>query len=142
MTVEADDAVRSSSVRLTSVLAALVLGFGLAIACGDDHDGSDHPDGIGNDCEHDDDCETGECYLGPGGGYCTTECDHEGSVDECPEDTVCKPIQGGARRCLLICGSTSACDGHDDCEAEHCPDGSSCVNVSNTDHLGCEPDPG
>lgn len=104
-------------------------------------EGTGHADGIGNYCESDADCETGECYIGPGGGYCTTECANEGSVDECPEDTVCKPIQGGARRCLLICGSESACDGHDDCDVEHCPDGSSCVNVSNTDHLACEPDP-
>ena len=124
-----------------SSLLPVFFGFGLAAACADDHGGS-HADGIGNDCSHDDDCETGECYLGPGGGYCTTECSSEGSVDECPDDTVCKPIQGGARRCLLICGSESACEGHADCELEHCPDGSSCVSVSDTDHLACEPDPG
>jgi len=108
--------------------------------CGDEHD-EGHPDGIGNYCEHDEDCETSECYLGPGGGYCTTECQDEGSVDQCPDDTVCKPIQGGARRCLLVCGSESACDGHTDCDDTHCPDGSSCVDIGGTDLRGCEPNP-
>lgn len=121
-------------------VSLLALAFATWTACGDD-DGNAHPDGIGNYCEVDDDCQTGECYLGPGGGYCTSPCSQEGTIDECPQDTVCKPIQGGARRCLLICGSESACDGHDDCDVEHCPHGSSCVTVSNTDHLACEPDP-
>lgn len=128
--------------RRSTPVTSFVFGFFIAVACGEDDHGDAHPDGIGNACDADDDCETGECYLGPGGGYCTTDCSNEGSVDECPEDTVCKPIQGGARRCLLICGSESACDGHDDCDVEHCPDGSSCVDVGGTDHLGCEPDPG
>lgn len=127
----------------TVLLALLVPALAVTLSwtgCGDD-EGHGHPDGIGNDCEHDDDCDTGECYLGPGGGYCTSECQGEGSVDGCPDDTVCKPIQGGPQRCLLICGSESACDGHDDCDDDHCPDGSSCVDISDTDHRGCEPDP-
>jgi hypothetical protein len=112
-------------------------------ACSDeDDDDTGHADGIGNYCEADDDCQTGECYIGPGGGYCTTACTDEGDETECPADTVCKPIQGGARRCLLICGSETACDGDEDCQDEHCPNGSSCVSVSNTDHLACEPEPG
>ena len=126
------------------LLLALPLGFTLSLACGDDseaNDSGEHPDGIGNYCEADEDCETGECYLGPGGGYCTTECEDEGSVDQCPADTVCKPIQGGPARCLLICGSESACDGVEDCDLEYCPDGSGCVTVSETDHLACEPNP-
>jgi hypothetical protein len=130
--------------RTPLAFAASVILFAAAAvwsACADEHD-SGHPDGVGNACEVDDDCDTGECYLGPGGGYCTSPCSNEGAVDECPDDTVCKPIQGGARRCLLVCGSHSACDGHDDCDVEHCPDGSSCVTVSNTDHLACEPNPG
>lgn len=128
------------SPRTTLVLAFLAPIAVLASpACEDDNDG--HPDGIGNYCEADDDCSTGECYLGPGGGYCTTECANEGSVDECPEDTVCKPIQGGARRCLLVCGSESACDTLEDCQDDYCPSGSSCVSVGDTDLRGCEPDP-
>jgi hypothetical protein len=109
-------------------------------ACGDP-DGEGHPEGVGNYCEVDDDCPTGECYVGPGGGYCTAACSGEGSVDGCPEDTVCKPIQGGPERCLLICGSASACDADDDCGVEYCPDGSACVDVSDTEHRGCEPNP-
>lgn len=124
-----------------------ILSFGLVGALagcgGDDHDdGHGNPAGVGNYCESDDDCDTGECYQGPEQGYCTAECDAEGNVDECPEDTVCKPIQGGAKRCLLICGSDSACGDAEDCGDEYCPNGSSCVNVSETDHSGCEPDPG
>jgi hypothetical protein len=125
--------------HLTAAMGAVFLSALAWGACGDDRHG--HPDGIGNYCEVDDDCPTYECYIGPGGGYCTSSCSNEGSVDECPEDTVCKPIQGGARRCLLICGSESACDGHDDCAVDHCPPGSSCVSVGNTDHRACEPDP-
>ena len=75
------------------------------------------------------------------GGYCTTECLDEGSESQCPLDTVCKPIQGGARRCLLICGSDSACD-FSDCGTNYCPSGSSCVSVDNTTHQACEPEPG
>jgi hypothetical protein len=108
-------------------------------ACGDDS--SEHSEGVGNACEGDDDCETGECYLGPGGGYCTTECENEGSTDECPEDTVCKPIQGGPRRCLLVCGSESSCSGSEECLERHCPSGSSCVEISDTELEACEPDP-
>lgn len=97
--------------------------------------------GVGNRCNVDDDCETGTCYVGPGGGYCTTPCENEGSTAECPQDTVCKPIQGGPRRCLLICGSESACrDGA--CEESTCPDGSSCVAIGNTEVRACEPNPG
>jgi hypothetical protein len=115
---------------LTAAVPLLVAG------CGDD-DAS----GVGNACEVDEDCETGECYLGPGGGYCTSPCSEEGDTSECPTDTICKPIQGGARRCLLICGSESACtDG--DCDDETCPDGSSCVSISGASARACEPDPG
>jgi hypothetical protein len=103
-------------------------------ACGDDDAG------VGNYCEVDEDCDTGECYVGPGGGYCTSPCSEEGSTDECPDDTICKPIQGGPARCLLVCGSESACDGGD-CSEEACPDGSGCVSVSGADLRACEPDP-
>lgn len=96
--------------------------------------------GVGNSCAVDEDCETGTCYLGPGGGYCTSPCSTEGDISECPEDTVCKPIQGGARRCLLVCGSTSSCDGTS-CAEDFCPSGSSCTSVGNTDLRACEPDP-
>ncbi len=131
--------------RLLSVLLALL---GVAIVgCGDDDDGGgdgyppDNPSGIGNHCQVNTDCATGECYLGPGGGYCTTACQNEGSTSECPWDTVCKPIQGGARRCLLVCGSESACWGEAKCDVRWCPKGSSCVSVSNTDLWACEPEP-
>jgi hypothetical protein len=100
-----------------------------------------NPSGVGNYCAKNDDCATKNCYLGPGGGYCTTTCSNEGSTNECPLDTVCKPIQGGARRCLLVCGSSSTCD-QATCPKDFCPQGSSCVSVSNTSLKGCEPNPG
>ncbi len=122
-----------------------ILPLCLAVACGDDddddHQGHLNPEGIGNACDSDDDCDTDDCYLGPGGGYCTTECQDEGSTGQCPFDTVCKPIQGGPSRCLLVCGSESACDGIDRCSDDYCPDGSSCVSVDSTDLRACEPDP-
>jgi len=116
-------------------IAFFAFGIFTGLSCGDD-DSS----GVGNFCESDDDCETDNCFLGPGGGYCTAPCQGEGSVDDCPEDTVCKPIQGGPARCLLICGSDSACaDG--DCEDDECPSGSGCVSVDGTEARACEPDP-
>lgn len=124
--------------RILFLASCLFLGLGF-VGCGG---GDGQPDGVGNVCEEDADCMTGNCYLGPGGGYCTTECDNEGATDEeCPVDTICKPIQGGPARCLLICGSETSCDGADNCADDFCPDGSGCVNVSDSEFDGCEPDP-
>lgn len=129
-------------------LAGAITVIGLA-ACGSDDPaagssggGTDNPAGVGNACAKNEDCATSNCYLGPGGGYCTTTCSDEGSTAQCPVDTVCKPIQGGARRCLLVCGSASACDGRSDCASAFCPSGSSCTSVSNTQARVCEPNPG
>jgi hypothetical protein len=108
-------------------------------ACGDSS--TEHPQGIGNACQKNDDCPTQNCYLGPGGGYCTSTCFKEGSTAQCPVDTVCKPIQGGARRCLLVCGSAHYCAPGQTCDATWCPTGSSCVNVSESDLQACEPNP-
>lgn len=122
--------------------AAWLLTLSFAACGGDDRRGDgENPEGVGNYCEANADCATGECYLGPGGGYCTSPCSEEGDVSECPLDTVCKPIQGGARRCLLVCGSASTCD-ELSCPEDFCPAGSSCVSISGTDLKGCEPDPG
>lgn len=122
----------------TRLCLILSLILGLA-ACGDDDD-ERNSSGVGNVCSVNDDCETGECYVGPGGGYCTALCQNEGDLDACPEDTVCKPIQGGQASCLLVCGSASACDGGQ-CPDDFCPDGSSCVDISDSDLRACEPDP-
>ena len=130
-------------------LSALVVACAVAAAaCGDDDDasggpGAGNPTGVGNSCAKNDDCATDNCYLGPGGGYCTTTCSDEGSSSQCPVDTVCKPIQGGARRCLLVCGSASSCrDTGAGCADDFCPSGSSCVSVGGTDNRACEPAPG
>jgi hypothetical protein len=125
----------TTSPRFTVLYVAMLIGFSFGPGCGGDSEG------IGNSCEVDDDCQTNQCYIGPGGGYCTAPCTAEGDVSACPRDTVCKPIQGGALRCLLVCGSDSACDGSGDCGDDHCPAGSSCVTVDNTDHMACEPSP-
>lgn len=136
--------------RKFAILFAFVGAFGLFVApgCGgDDDDDGDanrgNPAEVGSRCETDEDCETGNCYTGSEIGYCTTECSEEGELEACPADTVCKPIQGMAPRCLLICGSETACaDIEDDtCEDDWCPGSSSCVSVSNTDASACEPDP-
>ena len=53
------------------------------IGCDDDDEDGDetgHELGVGNKCEGDDDSETGTCYLGPGGGYCTSLCTDEGDT--------------------------------------------------------------
>lgn len=132
--------------QLLCSMIVLTLASFVGLACGDDDndaaDLSGNPAGVGNFCKTDNDCETHECYIGPGGGYCTSACTHEGSTSECPVDTVCKPIQGGPARCLLVCGSESACDRLEGCREDYCPGGSSCVSVSETDLRGCEPDPG
>ena len=128
--------------HLYALLFSLLL-LGLAPACGgqgtpdDSDDEGSNPAGVGNICTEDDDCKTGECYQGPGGGYCTTDCNSEGSTAECPEDTVCKPIQGGPARCLIICGSDSVCGDTNQCDQLACPGGSSCVDVSDTNHQAC-----
>lgn len=124
--------------RTLVLCSALLLGLAFT-GCGGGSGGQ--PDGVGNTCAEDADCVTGTCYLGPGGGYCTTECENEGSTEECPVDTICKPIQGGPARCLLVCGSETSCDGDADCADDFCPVGSSCVNVSDSEFDGCEPDP-
>jgi len=118
----------------------------LASGCGDDEDdgpvGPAHPEGVGNACVENADCPTDNCYLGPAGGYCTSECLDEGSTEQCPIDTVCKPIQGGARRCLLVCGTDHYCPEGTTCTDTWCPSGSSCVSVGNTALSACEPAPG
>ena len=100
-----------------------------------------NPEGVGDACSSDDDCRTGECYVGPDAGYCTTACTMEGSTSECPPDTVCKPIHGDPARCLLVCGSDSACSEDGECPDEACPDGSQCVTVADTSLRACEPNP-
>jgi hypothetical protein len=121
-------------------LATLAAVIGLAaLACGGDDDDR-NPAGVGNRCQKNEDCATKLCYLGPGGGYCTAACNNEGDTSACPADTICKPIQGGPRRCLLICGSASTCP-EGQCPREFCPMGSSCVSVANTMTKACEPDP-
>lgn len=130
---------RAAVAALSAALTAL------SFACGDDDPpphATGNPAGVGSACAKNEDCPTNNCYLGPGGGYCTTTCSDEGSTSQCPIDTVCKPIQGGARRCLLICGSKTSCPREGDCPKEFCPGGSSCTSVSGTDAKACEPDPG
>ena len=113
------------------VRVALALSWLVMSGCSDDRTGNSL--GVGNACADAEDCATGECYLGPAGGYCTSPCSEEGDQSECPLDTVCKPIQGGARRCLLVCGSESACGfGPDECGDDSCPAGSSCVSIAET----------
>ena len=119
----------------------LSLWFLLAHAGCSGDDDAGNPDGVGNSCVDDGDCETGNCFVRKGFGYCTATCKEEGSTAECPPDSVCKPIQGGERRCLLVCGSESACREQAECGRTYCPTGSSCVDVASSDLSGCEPAP-
>ena len=133
---------RRRTVVVTWTLAfALLVPLGCGGSDGDGGDDGNNPANVGNYCESDDDCETDRCYQGPAGGYCTSKCSDEGATENCPEDTVCKPIQGQETRCLLICGSDSACDDSGACGEMECPDGSSCVDISGTDARACEPNP-
>jgi hypothetical protein len=138
-TIAQDPEPMHSTIARTLLLLAIALP-----GCDDDDNpgGSGNPAGVGNYCQRNEDCPTGECYLGPGGGYCTSVCSEEGDISECPGDTVCKPIQGGPRRCLLICGSQTSCGDLDDCDDLYCPQGSSCVSISNSSFHACEPEPG
>ena len=126
--------------RIILFLAAAAV----TIGCGDDDGSYDagrgHADGVGNSCSQDSDCPTDNCYLGPAGGYCTSDCEDEGSTSQCPLDTVCKPIQGGQASCLLVCGSDH-CPAETDCASDWCPAGSNCVSVSDSDTGACEPEP-
>ena len=134
---------RSWSRRTLYLGVGLLLTLASALAGCEDDDDDDrlNPSGVGNRCARDADCETGGCFVRDGFGYCTKACNREGDTTECPLDSVCKPIQGGERRCLLICGSDTACGLLDRCERESCPAGSSCVGVANTTELACEPKP-
>jgi hypothetical protein len=127
------------SPRLGASLLVVVIVLMASGGCGDD--ASPHPEGVGNACTKNDDCPTNNCYLGPAGGYCTATCKDEGSTAQCPVDTVCKPIQGGARRCLLVCGSEYYCPKGATCGDDWCPAGSSCTDVSHSSLKGCEPNP-
>jgi hypothetical protein len=117
----------------------LVVVLALAQACTDDVQLAGSSD-VGARCERDTDCRTGLCYVTRAGGYCTAACEAEGDTAACPRSSVCKPIQGGFIRCLLICGTTAACEGTD-CPMDFCPTGSSCAPVANSMLKACEPSP-
>ncbi len=105
------------------ILPGLLFCLVCLMACDDDSAG------VGNYCDFDGDCETGMCYTRVDPGYCTAPCDDEGSMRQCPPDTICKRIRGGPRRCLLLCE-------HD----RHCPPNSECNRVPDSDFRACEPD--
>jgi hypothetical protein len=127
--------------RAGAIAFFTAVGLAMSAACGgDDNAGPLNPAGVGNHCAKNEDCATLNCYLGRAGGYCTSACASEGDTSQCPLDTVCKPIQGGPARCLLVCGSASTC-GERTCPDAFCPIGSSCVSVSGTSLRACEPEP-
>jgi hypothetical protein len=99
------------------------IGIGVAVAC------SPGPGDVGSPCDGDEDCVFGECYTGSSPGYCTAECEDEGSTSQCPEGSVCKRIEGGPASCLVIC-----------VEDRECPGNSECTGVPSSGGLsGCEP---
>ena len=106
--------------RMLTLTFATTLAIGAALAaCA--------PSDTSAACDEDADCESGECYTDSDPGYCTAECETEGSTEECPTDTVCKRIEGGPARCILICETD-----------DQCPENSDCNSV-NGDIDGCEP---
>lgn len=121
---------------LVSVTAIALLWTG---ACTQDVQLAPRAQGVGAPCASDQECPTNLCHV-RGPGYCTAACLAEGDTAGCPADSVCKPIQGDALRCLIICGHPSIC-GAPECPADACPSGSNCVVVGTGGLRACEPTP-
>lgn len=83
---------------------------------------------VGRACTQRSDCETGqECYTQAPGGFCSKGCSAEGSLAECPGDTVCTQNAG-----LLLCAPI--CTDQGACRPEY-----ECVGVANSSHKACRP---
>lgn len=120
MTTSSRQPSRTAATPLALLFAISLAGMvGLAAGCADD---------VAGTCDSDSDCSTDLCYTQSDPGYCTSECEDEGSRNQCPDDTVCKRVEGGDPLCILIC------DSDDDC-----PDNSDCNQVSDADVKACEP---
>jgi hypothetical protein len=124
----------------TAAFAGLLLGCAMLAGCTEDVQVGPRWQGVGAPCQSDGDCTTGLCYLGTQTGYCTLGCLLEGDTSGCPQDAVCKPIQGGFLGCLAVCGRSSGCEG-ESCPEDVCPAASSCVSVGSSSLMACEPSP-
>ncbi len=74
-----------------------------------------NPSSIGNPCTTDTDCDNGQtCYIEFAGGFCGRGCTQEGSVVDCPGDTICAK-QGTRLSCSPLCESKSDCRENQEC---------------------------
>lgn len=86
------------------IVAALVFGFSLSVACGDDGVGHGG-DVVGGECRDDFDCAE-RCLSGDDfpRGTCSVSCRDD---RDCPGGTYCVDEAGGT--CLLACGAHADC---------------------------------
>ena len=81
---------------------------------------------IGQPCVANEDCDNGQtCYLEFSGGFCGKGCTQEGSVVDCPGNTICAS-QGTRLSCSALCDDKS------DCRGDH-----ACNGVSSTNLKAC-----
>ena len=68
------------------------------------------PPDVAGTCAGNADCDDGlTCNTSIPMGYCTASCTTGGSTDECPEESVCDQITGGAMSCVKICKTDTDC---------------------------------
>ncbi len=83
---------------------------------------------VGQSCKADTDCDNGQtCLTSAPEGYCTKGCSLEGSVIDCPRDTVCA-AHAGRLYCSALCTQQS------DCRA-----GYECNGVGASQEKACRP---
>jgi hypothetical protein len=103
-------------------MRSLLLGFILIAACGSSSK-------IGGTCSSNGDCQSGlMCNTAIAGGYCTKSCTTVASTTECPADSICDSLSGGAGNgCEQICTKQS-----------DCRDGLECDGVSGSNVKACK----
>ena len=118
-----------ASIKSSSLVAVLALGFASSIACGppEDEDETEADRfGVGAacsvdaDCEYEDEAETGgpvlECLPQFTGGYCgVIDCT---SNDDCPEASACVAHEDGNNYCFRICVDKAECNAHRPADAQ------------------------
>ncbi len=85
------------------------------------------PGGFEWPCESNDDCLSGYCVAGPGGGVCTVTC-----IDECPEGWKCTQDTAASPDLVFVCMQVhqslcSPCLGDEDCYFGGLDSGARCV---------------
>ena len=91
---------------------------------------------LGEPCESDDECESGQCIPYGDAQICSQECT---LAAECGSELVCRDNGGAGTWCLpaLACSCEGRCCGDDGC-GNPCPD--TCAGICNTTTCECELD--